>query len=89
MGQDNRIFLFPQTIDLIDEFLAPGYGLPGNATLTAIVLGARKEGLLVDPVYTGKVLAAVIDRASNADKRSTFIFVHTGRLKVHYVRVLE
>jgi len=65
-------------VNLIDDFLAPGYGIPGNATLSAIVLGAQKEGLLVDPVYTGKVLAAVIHRAGFADKRSTFVFVHTG-----------
>ena len=65
-------------INLIDDFLAPGYGVPSDATLSAIVLGARTEGLLVDPVYTGKVLAAVIREARNADKRSTFVFVHTG-----------
>ena len=65
-------------INLIDDFLAPGYGIPGDATLRAILLGARKEGLLVDPVYTGKVLAAVIHQARKADKQSTFVFVHTG-----------
>ena len=65
-------------INLIDDFLAPGYGIPGDATLSAIVLGARTEALMVDPVYTGKVLAAVIREARNADKRSTFVFVHTG-----------
>jgi 1-aminocyclopropane-1-carboxylate deaminase/D-cysteine desulfhydrase-like pyridoxal-dependent ACC family enzyme len=65
-------------INLIDDFLAPGYGIPSDATLSAIVLGARTEALLVDPVYTGKVLAAVIREAKNADKQSTFVFVHTG-----------
>ncbi len=67
-----------EDVNLIDDFLAPGYGVPNDATLSAIVLGARKEGLLVDPVYTGKVLAAVIQQAKIADKRSTFLFVHTG-----------
>lgn len=65
-------------INLIDDFLAPGYGVAGDATLRAIVLGARKEGLLFDPVYTGKALAALIQQAKIADKRSTFLFVHTG-----------
>ena len=65
-------------IELLDDFLAPGYGIPGKATMRAISLGAEKEGLLVDPVYTGKVLAAVIDQASTADKNSTFMFMHTG-----------
>jgi D-cysteine desulfhydrase/L-cysteate sulfo-lyase len=65
-------------IKLIDDFLAPGYGIPSDATLHAIVLGARTEALMVDPVYTGKVLAAVIREASNAVKESTFLFLHTG-----------
>jgi len=65
-------------INLIDDFLAPGYGIPSDETLSAIVMSARTEGLLVDPVYTGKVMAAVIREAKNADKQSSFIFVHTG-----------
>ena len=65
-------------ISLSDAFLAPGYGLPNEATLNAIVLAAQKEGLLVDPVYTGKVLAAVIHEAGAADMTSTFLFLHTG-----------
>jgi D-cysteine desulfhydrase family pyridoxal phosphate-dependent enzyme len=67
-----------EDIDLNDDFLAPGYGIPSHETLNAIILGARKEGLLVDPVYTGKVLAAVIDQAGKASELSTFVFVHTG-----------
>ncbi len=67
-----------EDINLIDDFLAPGYGVASDATLRAIVLGARKEGLLFDPVYTGKALAALIQQAKIADKRSTFLLVHTG-----------
>ena len=67
-----------EDINLIDDFLAPGYGIAGEATLRAIVLGARQEGLLFDPVYTGKALAAFIQQASIADKHSTFLFLHTG-----------
>jgi len=65
-------------INLIDEFVAPGYGVPGDATLRAIVLGAQTEGLMLDPVYTGKVMAAVIKSAKAADADSTFVFIHTG-----------
>jgi D-cysteine desulfhydrase family pyridoxal phosphate-dependent enzyme len=67
-----------EDISLCDAFLGPGYGIPDTATLNAIVLGAQKEGLLVDPVYTGKVLAAVIHQARTAEKHSTFLFFHTG-----------
>lgn len=67
-----------EDVGLSDAFLAPGYGKPNEATLNAIVLAAQKEGLLVDPVYTGKVLAAVIHAAKTADTGSTFLFLHTG-----------
>lgn len=67
-----------EDISLTDAFLGSGYGIPNDETLNAIVLGARKEGLLVDPVYTGKVLAAVIHQAQTASKNSTFLFLHTG-----------
>jgi len=69
-----------EDIHLIDDFLAPGYGILNKATLDAIFLGAQEEGLLVDPVYTGKVLAALIDRAGTAGGQATFLFIHTGGL---------
>lgn len=65
-------------IILIDDYLAPGYGIPNPATMNAIVLGARKEALMLDPVYTGKVFAAVIDRAKSATRDSVMVFIHTG-----------
>ena len=65
-------------IRLIDSFLAPGYGELNRATLHAIVIGAQTEGLILDPVYTGKAMAAVIDSARKSDSGSTFIFLHTG-----------
>ena len=67
-----------QDINLIDDFIGPGYGIPSQATLSAIVLGAQTEGLMLDPVYTGKVLAAFVHHAKLAQANSTLIFVHTG-----------
>lgn len=67
-----------EDIKLSDAFLAPGYGIAGHATLGAIILGAQKEGLMLDPVYSGKAMAAVIHHAKLADDSSTFIFLHTG-----------
>ncbi len=67
-----------EDIKLSDAFLAPGYGIPGHATLGAIILGAQTEGLMLDPVYSGKAMAAVIHHAKLADDSSTFIFLHTG-----------
>ena len=65
-------------ISLTDDFLAPGYGELNEATSRAIVLGARTEALMLDPVYTGKAMAAMIHHASLANEGSGFIFLHTG-----------
>ena len=67
-------------INLTDAFLAPGYGVPNEATSRAIVLGAQTEGLMLDPVYTGKAMAGLIHHAALADDSSTFVFLHTGGL---------
>ena len=69
----------PVTADdivLTDAFLAPGYGLLSDGTRDAISLAAKYESLLVDPVYTGKVMAATVARATETD--ATIVFVHTG-----------
>lgn len=63
---------------LDESFLAPGYGLAGEATWAAILLGARTEGLMLDPTYTGKAMAGFIHRAENTPPEATLVFVHTG-----------
>ncbi len=65
---------------LVDDHLAPGYGRPGPTTLEAIKLAARCEGLLVDPVYSGKALAGLIGLIKGGDllPESNVVFVHTG-----------
>ena len=67
-------------IILNDVPLAPGYGLLNPMTIEALKLVASLEGLLLDPVYTGKVMAGMIDRVrTNAYANSTnVLFLHTG-----------
>jgi D-cysteine desulfhydrase/L-cysteate sulfo-lyase len=65
-------------INLTDAFLEPGYGNLNEPTAKAIVLGARTEALMLDPVYSGKAMAALIHYAKLADDGSTFVFLHTG-----------
>lgn len=48
-------------IVLWDDYYAPGYGTPNDEGLEAIKLLARLEGILLDPVYTGKAMAGLID----------------------------
>ena len=65
-------------IRLNDAFLAPGYGQLNDATREALRLGAQKEGLILDPVYSGKAMAGFIDRARNLDESKSNVFIHTG-----------
>ena len=67
-----------EDIELNDEFLAPGYGVANDAVLDAMLLGARLEGLIADPVYTGKALAAFLHDAREDSAQSSSIFIHTG-----------
>ena len=63
-----------------DRFIGAGYGLPTDAMLAAVTLLARTEGILADPVYTGKGLAGLFDLARNGRFRpdEDVIFIHTG-----------
>jgi len=63
---------------LNDDFLAPGYGQLNDATRDAIELAAHGEGLILDPVYSGKAMAGFVDRARQAAAGDTMLFLHTG-----------
>jgi len=60
--------------------VGPGYGIPTPECLEAITLLARTEGILTDPVYTGKALAELVTAARRGDYRKddTVVFLHTG-----------
>ncbi len=68
----------PEDIKITDETFEPGYGKLNDQTLEAIDLCARREGLLLDPVYTGKSMAACLNHVRNQDKSLSTLFVHTG-----------
>jgi L-cysteate sulfo-lyase len=61
---------------------APGYGALNVAAREAITLTAETEGILLDPVYTAKGMAALIDwiRQGRITPDETVVFVHTGGL---------
>jgi D-cysteine desulfhydrase family pyridoxal phosphate-dependent enzyme len=63
-----------------DEYAAPGYGVLTGAERAAISLFAKYEGLLLDPVYTGRAAAGLIDlvRKGFFTKDETVLFWHTG-----------
>ncbi len=63
-----------------DSMLAPGYGLLNEATVDAIKYLARREGILLDPTYSGKSFAVLLDllRQGGYDRRDHLVFLHTG-----------
>ncbi|WP_442111450.1 D-cysteine desulfhydrase [Pseudomonas sp. NUPR-001] len=66
-------------VELWDEYFAPRYGEPNAGTLAAIRLLASQEGLLLDPVYTGKAMAGLLDGISRQRfDEGPLIFLHTG-----------
>jgi D-cysteine desulfhydrase len=67
-------------ITLWDDYFAPGYGQPNDEGNEAIKLLARLEGILLDPVYTGKAMAGLIDGIEQKRFKDDgpILFVHTG-----------
>ncbi len=76
LGIDNPVS--DADVDVNDDALAPGYGKINDAVQQAIKLTARNEGIILDPVYTGKTMAGFLDRARRAEKGQKLLFVHTG-----------
>jgi D-cysteine desulfhydrase len=66
-------------VQLWDEYFGPRYGEPNAGTLSAIKLVASHEGLLLDPVYTGKAMAGLLDGIGRGRfDDGPLIFLHTG-----------
>jgi 1-aminocyclopropane-1-carboxylate deaminase len=67
-------------IVLLDEWHAGTYGIPDDKTIDAIRLCARLEGVLTDPVYEGKSMAALIDlvRSGRIEPGSRVLYAHLG-----------
>jgi D-cysteine desulfhydrase/L-cysteate sulfo-lyase len=63
-----------------DQMLAPGYGQLNQPVLEAIDLLAQTEGILLDPTYTGKAMATLIDfiRTKKFSAEKNILFLHTG-----------
>jgi len=70
----------PDEIVVNVDYLGAGYGIMGEPEREAIRLAAETEGLLLDPVYTGRAFAGLIDliRKSAIRRDETVLFWHTG-----------
>lgn len=67
-------------VTVLDDFVGPGYARPTYSMREALSLAARFEGLVLDPVYTGKAFAGFIAlaRSGRYGKDQSLLFVHTG-----------
>jgi D-cysteine desulfhydrase/L-cysteate sulfo-lyase len=78
LGLDFRVS--PTEIVNDDRFVGPGYGIPTEAAVEATRLFARTEGVILDPIYTGKAAAGMIAhvREGRYKPDDVLVFVHTG-----------
>jgi D-cysteine desulfhydrase len=76
-----------EAVICFDEYVGPGYSLPTPEMAEAVRMLARLEGVLMDPVYTGKAMAGLIDlvRKGTFNKDENILFVHTGGSPALYV----
>jgi len=77
---DLGITFGPDDFDNDDSFVGDAYGLPTADGMEAVRTVARTEGLLLDPVYTGKAMAGLFAdiRGGNLDADRPVLFLHTG-----------
>ncbi len=67
-------------INVIDGYVGPGYAQANSAVFETIKYVARSEGLVLDPVYTGKAFHALLSEIKRGrfDDSNDIVFVHTG-----------
>lgn len=69
-----------EAVTVLDDYVGEGYSLPTEGMIEAVQLFARLEGILLDPVYTGKTAAGLIDlvRKGRFGRDDNVLFLHTG-----------
>ena len=73
------------------DYVGQGYGMSMETGMEAIKLAARAEALLLDPVYTGKAMAGLVDliRRGYFAKKDTVIFIHTGGIPGIFLDLIQ
>lgn len=71
---------FDVQLDIEDGYIGQGYGLAGESVFRTIELLAQTEGILLDPVYTGKAFHGLIDQIQSGKlhRCNNVAFIHTG-----------
>jgi 1-aminocyclopropane-1-carboxylate deaminase/D-cysteine desulfhydrase-like pyridoxal-dependent ACC family enzyme len=70
--------LVPDDFDLRMDWVGEGYGVPSEEGAAAISKLARTEGIFLDPVYSGKAFAGLLDLAARKEIGGKVLFWHTG-----------
>ncbi|MGC2940993.1 MULTISPECIES: 1-aminocyclopropane-1-carboxylate deaminase/D-cysteine desulfhydrase [unclassified Brevibacterium] len=73
-----EVTIAPSDLETTEDYLGEGYGEPAAGVSEAIDLMSRLEGIVVDPVYTAKAVAAIIDMARRRTLEGPVLFWHTG-----------
>ncbi len=74
-----------------DQYVGPGYSLPTASMVEAVRLFAQNEAILLDPVYSGKAAAGLVDlvRQGHFPKGANVLFLHTGGSPALFVYIDE
>ena len=77
---DANLYFTPEMINSDNSYVGEKYGLPTTDGIKAMRLLAKKEGIILDPVYTSKGFSALIDYIKKGiiKKNQNVIFVLTG-----------
>ena len=69
-----------EDVVVYDNYVGAGYSIPTDAMVEAVELLAKTEGILLDPVYTGKAMSGLVDliRQGKFQKGDNVLFIHTG-----------
>lgn len=72
--------LDPQEINIIDGYVGKGYGLSSQEEIDLLKDIARMEGVILDPVYTGKAMLGLVDQIRKGifKEGENILFIHTG-----------
>jgi D-cysteine desulfhydrase family pyridoxal phosphate-dependent enzyme len=70
----------PEETIILDDYRGEGYGALSKQIVDAIAMAAKHEGIMIDPVYTGKAMAGMIDLSKKGyfKKDEGVVFLHTG-----------
>lgn len=73
-----NFYMAPEDFLINLDYVGPGYGVPSEAGNEAIRYLARREGIVLDPIYSGKAFAGLLDLARRGEIKGRICFWHTG-----------